>query len=259
MAGALPTPVFEAIAPEAAGMPLYRVAKRSLMAAIESGRCPPGGTLPSEAEIAGAMHVSIGTLRRAVGELVDEQVLVRRQGLGTFVATHGAERALLQFAPLERSDGRREAPRTELLSFERGRADAEPAQALQLRIGDPVIQIECRLSLQGCAVVFDLLTLPAALFKGLTERRVRERPGTLYQLYQAGFGVTVLRANERAAATAADRRAAQVLGIAVALPVMRVRRTALTFGDRPVEYRVSIVDTTHHDYVNPSTRAPRHD
>ena len=259
MAAALPSPVFEAIAPEAAGMPLYRVVKRSLMAAIESGRCPPGGTLPSETEIAGAMRVSIGTLRRAVDELAAEHVLVRRQGLGTFVATHGADRFLLQFFPLERSDGRREAPRAELLSFERCRAAAEPAQALQLSLGDPVIQIENRLSLQGRAVVFDLLTLPAALFKGLTERRVRDRPGTLYQLYQAGFGVTVLRANERAAATAADRHAAQVLGIAVGQPVLRVRRTALTFGDRPVEYRVSIVDTTHHDYVNRMTRPARHD
>ena len=61
-------PLFEAIAPETAGMPLYRVVKRSLLTAIESGSCAPGETLPSETEIAGAMGVSIGTLRRAVDE-----------------------------------------------------------------------------------------------------------------------------------------------------------------------------------------------
>ena len=260
MAAALPAPVFEAIAPEAAGMPLYRVVKRSLLAAIESGLCPPGGTLPSETEIAGAMGVSIGTLRRAVDELAAEHVLVRRQGRGTFVATHGGERFLIQFFPIERSDGLRDTPRVELVSYERRRAEAEPAAALQLQSGDPVIQIENRLSLQGAAVISERLTLPAALFKGLTEKRFRDRPGTIYQLYQAEFGITVLRATERARATAADRQAVRVLGLPLGQPVMQVRRTALTFGDRPVEHRVSIVDTAHHDYVNQLSRpATRND
>jgi GntR family transcriptional regulator len=244
------TPLFRPIAPEAAGMPLYRVAKRALLQAIESGDCPPGDTLPSETELAGAFGISIGTLRKAVDELVAEHILVRRQGRGTFVATHNTDRFLFQFFHVERSDGLRQAPTLDLVSFERQRADEEASEALRLRAGDPVIQIENRLLLQGGAVIHDRLTLPAALFKGLSEKRFRERPGTIYQLYQSDFGITVVRAVERARATAADRRTAQVLGLAPGMPVMQVRRTALTFGDRPVEYRVSIIDTTRHDYVN---------
>jgi len=250
MHAAEPAPRFEAIAPEAAGMPLYRVVKRSLLQAIESGAFPPGETLPSEAEIASQMGISIGTLRRAVDELAAEHILVRRQGRGTFVATHNTDRFLFQFFHVEREDGRREAPVVDLVSFERVRADEEPAQALQLRPGDPVVQIENRLRLQGLAVIYDRLTLPAGLFKGLTEKRFRERPSTIYQLYQSDFGITVVRAQERARARAADRNAARVLGVAVGLPVMQVNRTALTFGDRPVEHRVSIINTAHHDYVN---------
>jgi len=241
---------FEAIAPEAAGMPLYRVVKRSLLQAIESGAFPPGETLPSEAEIASQMGISIGTLRRAVDELAAEHILVRRQGRGTFVATHNTDRFLFQFFHVERDDGRREAPVVDLVAFERVRADDEQAQALTLRPGDPVIQIENRLRLQGMAVIYDRLTLPATLFKGLTEKRFRERPSTIYQLYQSDFGITVVRALERARARAADRNAARVLGLAVGMPVMQVHRTALTFGDRPVEHRVSIINTAHHDYVN---------
>jgi len=250
MHAAEPAPRFEAIAPEAAGMPLYRVVKRSLLQAIESGAFPPGETLPSEAEIASQMGISIGTLRRAVDELAAEHILVRRQGRGTFVATHNTDRFLFQFFHVEREDGRRQAPVVDLVSFERVRADEEPAQALQLRPGDPVVQIENRLRLQGLAVIYDRLTLPAGLFKGLTEKRFRERPSTIYQLYQSDFGITVVRAQERARARAADRNAARVLGVAVGLPVMQVNRTALTFGDRPVEHRVSIINTAHHDYVN---------
>ena len=250
MQTAEPAPHFEAIAPEAAGMPLYRVVKRSLLQAIESGAFPPGETLPSEAEIAGQMGISIGTLRRAVDELAAEHILVRRQGRGTFVATHNTDRFLFQFFHVERDDGRRDAPVVDLVSFERTRADDEPAQALQLRPGDPVIQVENRLRLQGRAVIYDRLTLPATLFKGLTEKRFRERPSTIYQLYQSDFGITVVRAQERARARAADRNVARVLGLAVGVPVMQVNRIALTFGDRPVEHRVSIIDTAHHDYVN---------
>ncbi|MBS0446547.1 MAG: GntR family transcriptional regulator [Proteobacteria bacterium] len=253
-----PSASFDAIAPEAAGMPLYRVAKRALLQAIESGSCAPGAALPSETVLAASLGVSIGTLRRAVDELVSEHLLVRRQGRGTFVATHTADRFLFQFFHVERGDGLREAPQVDLVSFERLRADEDAAAALHLRSGDTVIQIENRLRLQGRAVVYDRLVLPAPLFKGLTEKRLSERPATIYRLYQSEFGITVVHAHERARAVAADRTAARVLGVAPGAPVMQVRRTALTFGDRPVEYRVSVIDTTRHDYVNLLSRPAQH-
>lgn len=244
------TPVFEPIAPEAAGMPLYRVVKRVLLSAIETGSCSPGSPLPSETELAGSMGVSIGTLRRAVDELAAEHLLVRRQGRGTFVARHNRDRFVRQFFQIEREDGTVDAPQSELVSFERTRCDSDAARALGLHEGEAVVRFDVRVSLQQRAVVHDRVTLPAALFRGLTEKRLRERIGSGYQLYQADFGVTVVRALERARAVPADRAAARVLGLAPGAPVMQVRRTALSFGDRPVEYRVSIIDTAHHDYVN---------
>ncbi len=237
-------------------MPLYRVVKRALLQAIEAGQCPPGSMLPSEAEIAAGMGVSIGTLRRAVDELAAEHLLVRRQGRGTFVATHNADRFLFQFFHVERSDGLREAPQVELLSFGRERAEEEDGAALGLRPGEPVLRIENRLRLQGQPVVHDRITLPAQLFKGLGEKRFRERPGTIYQLYQSEYGITVLRVTERARAVAADRQAARVLGLAAGAAVMQVRRTALTFGDRVVEHRVSTISTARHDYVQTLSRPP---
>ena len=70
----------------------------------------------------------------------------------------------------------------------------------------------------------------------------------------------MVRALERARANAADRSAARILGVAIGAPVMQVQRTALTFGDRPVEHRVSVIDTRHHDYVNLLSKpAARHD
>ena len=230
--------------------PRFRAAKRSLLDAIEAGRFAPGAALPSETRLAADLGVSIGTLRRAVDELVAEHIVVRRQGLGTFVATHDAGRFMFQFLHVERADGLRELPQVALVSFERVRADDAAADALRLRPGDAVVAFENALRLQGRAVIHDRIVLPAALFRGLTEKRLRDRPGTLYQFYQATFGITVLRAVERARAIAADRASARVLGVAAGAPVIEMRRTALSFHDQPVEYRVSVIDTARHDYVH---------
>ena len=238
------------IGSEATGAPLYRAVKRALLQAIESGQCPAGDPLPSEAALAAALQVSIGTLRHAVDELVAENILVRRQGRGTFVALHNADRFLFQFFHVERCDGLREVPRVELVAFERVRVDADAALALGMKPGEPAIQVDNRLLLQGRAVIHDRLTLPSLLFKGLTEKRFRDRPSTIYHLYQTAFGITVVRAHERARAIAADRTTSRVLGVSQGQPVMSVRRTALTFGDRPVEYRVSTIHTDRHDYVH---------
>jgi GntR family transcriptional regulator len=245
-----PAAAFRSIAADHGGAPLYRQAKRALLEAIEDGRCPPGRALPAEPALAATLGVSIGTLRHAVDELVADHVLVRHQGRGTFVATHSSDRFLFQFFHVEDRDGRRELPQVQLLVFERGRLDDEAASALAQRTGTPAFLVENLLVLQGRPVVHDRLALPSALFKGLTEKRLRERPGTIYQLYQSDFGITVLRASERARAVAADRHAARALRLAPGTPVMQVRRTAQTFGDRPVEYRVSTIDTTRHDYVH---------
>jgi len=77
---------------DTSGMPLFRQAKRSLIKLIESGKYAPGDCLPSEFVIANGLQISIGTLRKAVDELVSENVLIRRQGKGTFVATHNNDR-----------------------------------------------------------------------------------------------------------------------------------------------------------------------
>lgn len=241
-----------------AAAPLYRQVRRELQRVVESGRYAPGDALPSESELARALGVSIGTLRKAVDELVHEHVLVRRQGKGTFVAQHNDARFMFQFFHVEPREEfpaaselrEREYPQVDCVGFARARADELQAAALRMRAGDPVLRIDNRLSLAGRAVVHDRLVISANLFRGLTERRFLERPGTIYSLYQTDYGITVLRARERVRATAANRETARILGVPVGLPVLEVHRVALSFGDRPVEYRLSTINTAAHDYVH---------
>lgn len=239
-------------------VPLYRQAKQELQRLIEAGHYGPNQALPREADLAQALQVSIGTLRHAVDELVHEHVLVRRQGKGTFVAPHNPARFMFQFFHVEprRNFGEdddelpHEYPEIECIAFARAPASAAEAAALRIKPGEAVFRIENRLSLRGRVVMYDRLAVSAALFRHLTEKRFVERPSTIYGLYQTDFGITVLRAQERARAVAADRASARVLGVPAGAPVMEVHRLALTFGGKPVEYRVSTIDTRAYDYVN---------
>jgi GntR family transcriptional regulator len=234
---------------------LYRQVKRELIADIQSGKFQLGKALPNESELAQRFEVSIGTLRRAVDELVVDHVLLRQQGRGTFVGQLDNDRFMYQFFKIEGRDGTREFPQIRMLAFEAARASADEAQALGLRGAARVLRIENLLSLQGRPVVHDRITLDGALFPRLTREQFEQRPGTIYELYQRAFGVTVVGADERARAEAADTASAALLQLPVGSPVLRVVRVARTFDRQPAEWRVSIIDTRAHEFVS-SARAP---
>ncbi len=123
----------------AGSVPLYRQVKSALLRLLESGQLGPGEMLPNEAQISAALLVSIGTLRKAVDELVHEHILVRRQGKGTFVAMHNNDRFMFQFFHIEprpdvfdqRVVPEREFPVVDNLSFYAGRATDTEAYALR--------------------------------------------------------------------------------------------------------------------------------
>ena len=230
--------------------PLYVQVRASLVEAIASGRWKPGEALPSEGELARGYGVAIGTLRKAVDSLVAQQALVRRQGKGTFVVQHDGPRLMFHFFHIAGRDGTRDYPEVRTVSFRRERANEDEAQALHVALHEKVIRIRNLLSLQGRPAIVDDITLPAALFPGLTEKSFRMRDNTIYHLYQGRFGINVLRTDERLRAVPAAPDVARLLALPAAAPVLEITRVALTFRDRPVELRISRVDTTRHHYHN---------
>jgi GntR family transcriptional regulator len=239
-------------APLAAGSPtaspLYREVKRLLTASLQAHEWEPGAALPAEPQLARRFNVSIGTLRKAVDELVAEQVLVRQQGRGTFVATHGPSRLMFQFFRIVRGDGERQLPEPELLAFERGRAEAHEAAALRIAPGDRVLRVRNLLRLGDAPIVLDDIVLAQALFPDLSERTFRDRESTIYSLYQKQYGINVVRASERLRAVPAERTVARILALATGAPLLEIHRVAMTYHDAPVELRRSHVNTAHHAY-----------
>jgi len=230
--------------------PLYAQVRARLIEAIAAGEWQPGEAIPSEADLARAFGVAIGTIRKAVDALVAERALVRRQGRGTFVTAHEGSRLLFHFFHIVAGDGRKVVPQVSTVGFERDRATRETAAALAIAPHDKVIRIRNVLSLEGRARIVDDITLPAELFPGLTEKTFVARNNTIYHLYQSRFGINVLRTDERLRAVLADGELAALIGVAPGAPLLEIRRVALTFRDRPVELRISRVDTSEHHYHN---------
>jgi GntR family transcriptional regulator len=230
--------------------PLYQQVKALMTNELQAGIWRPGQSIPSEIELAARFKVSQGTVRKAIDELAAENLLVRRQGRGTFVATHAEQTTQFRFLRLMPDDGVAGGTQRRFIDCRRQRAPAEIVRALGLRSGDSAIQIRRLLSLRSAPVVLDEIWLPAALFKGLTAERLSAYQGPMYHLFESEFGVRMLRAEEKLRAVAADATAAQWLEVAVGSPLLSVERLSLTYGDRPVELRRGLYNTAAHHYRN---------
>ncbi len=235
--------------------PLYLEVKNWVTEKISSGEWKPGGVIPSESKLAATFGVSVGTIRKAVDELVAEQVLIRRQGLGTFVTAHNVKRLLFHFWHIARHDGVKDYPDVTTIDFKRGKANREEAQALRISLDDKVFRVRNILKIGGRPAICDDITLPADLFPGLTEKTFINRENTIYQLYQSRYGINVITCDERVRANIADAAVSTQLGVAVGSPILEIRRISLTFHDRAVELRFSTVNGLEYDYINTSGKA----
>ena len=230
--------------------PLYKEVKIRLTRGLAAGEWKAGEAIPSETRLAERFNVSIGTIRKAIDDLVAERILLRQQGRGTFVATHTQDRTLYYFFHIVGKDGSREVPETELLSFRSARAGATEESQLHIARATPIFRIQNVLHLGGRPVVFDEITVPTALFPDLAEDAFRAREGTIYGLYQARYDISVIRISERLSAGYPSARAAAVLDISPKEPALVIRRVAYSYDDTPVEYRVSWVNTERHEYLS---------
>ena len=228
--------------------PLYKEIKRQMMEALTGGEWKPGEAIPAERRLSERYGISIGTVRKAIDELVAENILIRQQGRGTFVASHTRDRLLFYFFHVVPESGEKVYPEVQFLSFAKAKADRASAEKLDIPVGDPVFRIRNRLRLAGTPIIVDDITVSSVRFAGLTEAQFRDRPSTIYNLYQEAFGISVVRTNERLRATLADAESAALLAVARGAPLLQIRRVAQTYNGVPVEFRVSLVNTAHHEY-----------
>lgn len=242
--GVAPTPSFS---------PLYRQIKSLILGDLRSGQWRPGEAIPSEFELAARFKVSQGTVRKAIDELAGDNLLNRRQGKGTFVATHAEQQIEYRFLKLmpDAGDPSSEGPaERRIIGCSRLPADAAVAKALGLADAQSVLRVRRVLSFAHVPTILEDLWLPAEPFQGLTTERLADYQGPMYALFEAEFGVRMVRADEKLRAVIADAQQARLLEVALGTPLLQVERVAYTYQDVRMELRRGWYRTDSHHYHN---------
>jgi GntR family transcriptional regulator len=228
--------------------PLYQQIKSLITRRLELGEWKPGELIPSEVELGGLFKVSQGTVRKAIDELAAENLVVRRQGKGTFVATHHETLSQFRFLRLVSDSDTQQFATNKLIDTKRVRAPAEIARLLDLKAGDPVIFIKRVKSFNNVPTILEDIWLPGAIFRSLTAERMTEYKGPLYGLFETEFGTRMIRATERIRSVLASPEMAELLQVEPNSPLLSVERLSFTYGDKPVEVRRGQYLTDHYYY-----------
>ncbi len=226
--------------------PLYRQVKQRLVDRMASGDLPPGAVLPSEHELARELEVSQGTVRKALAELTAENLLVRQQGRGTFVAEHDQQRTLFQFFKLRPDGGSIQWPEPVFSRLASRRASTREREMLELPSGATVWRILRQRAIGDCTDVVERITLDKARFPDLDAHK--PLPNNIYRLYEQAYGQTIVRAAEELRAVPARADDAEALGCRPGHPVLKIDRTAFGITGDVIEMREStcLTDRVHY-------------
>ncbi|QWK80682.1 GntR family transcriptional regulator [Ochrobactrum sp. BTU1] len=226
--------------------PLYAQVRDQLVRRLVTGEWTPGMILPSEQEIARSLSVSQGTVRKALDAMTADNLLVRRQGRGTFVAQPEDSRIMFQFFRLVLDGGETDFPQSLTLATRAVQAPANVSQSLELPPGTMMLRVERVRTLAGNPVINEVIWLPKDRFPGFDA--LDAIPNNIYQLISARWGITIARADEQLRATVADEIDAQRLACPLGHPLLAIQRVAVDLEDKPVELRQSrcLTTTTHY-------------
>jgi len=230
--------------------PLYNTVRGLILTKLRNGEWKPGDKIPTEPELAKLFSVSVGTVRKAVEDLVSEQVLIRRARIGTTVSTHEKYN---QFSTFFNFSSRTEGElhiEPKLLSFKKVLANKEIGKSLNVNVGEALFVIDNLRLIDGKPTMFDRIWLPQRKFMKLNQNEFENRKGSIYSLYQSQFMMTIVRINEQVEAIQAPEFVRSELGLKKTHPVLMISRYAYTYGDEIVEFRNRYVNTTTSLYQN---------
>jgi GntR family transcriptional regulator len=217
--------------------PIYRQIADLLKKQIESGQIKVGFPIPPESELVETLQVSRVTVRQAIDLLVSEQLVMRKQGKGTFVRPPKIQEDLQSLKGLAELLAAHGSDQTmQVCMINRVQADERLAKALGLGTAEEVLEIKRRHCFQGVPVAVARIYLPGDLSDGIREEDVSSTP--IYTLLKRQHGIEVKRAKEVISATAANRELASLLNVPRGMPLLRVERVTYSTEERPIEFIV---------------------
>jgi len=234
----------EYVAQIAKDAPLHVQIRESLRRQILTGHYKPGDRIPSEEDLAKDWQVNRLTARRSISDLVNEGLLQRRPGIGTFVIGRRALRdisSLVSFWQSTRDRGMK--PSAKLIGAEEIPATKDIAEPLEIAVGDPIYLIRrLRLS-DGEVMAYHIAHIPAQYLPGLLKKDLSKI--SLYALYRAR-GYAPFSGEQRIGAQAAEPEMARLLSIPAGSPVLSLHRTTRMISGKPIEFLIAYYRADRH-------------
>jgi len=232
-------------------VPLYEVVKRHISEAILLGEWASGTVIPSENALANDFGVSVGTVRRALAELVSEGMLMRRRKTGTVVTgwapLHNL-RYFFQYFRLHNKEGALLKSRTSLLDYQLGEATALDAEKLLIEEGSPVYRLHRLRSIDGVAAMHERFTVVACKVPNFPGPD--ELPELLYRFLLDQYGLRVAAVREQLTAGLANEEDCRLLELPAPHAVMIIDAVSFDQAATPVMMTHQRVSTEHFMYVN---------
>lgn len=231
--------------------PLYERVKRHMSEAILVGEWPPGMVLPNETVLAGGFGIAVGTVRRAMSDLVAEGLLTRRRKTGTVVTgrtPHHSLRFFFQYFRLHRADGSLVRSTSQFLSMTVSSPTPAQALALQLKTGNVILIHRIRHA-DGRPVMHDRLVLSADRLPGWPSEAT-ELPPLLYLHLLERYGIRISAVREQITADLATEEDIALLHLPGREAVLAIDEVAYDQAGTPTILGVHRATTSAHAYVN---------
>jgi len=232
--------------------PLYERIKRHLSEAILMGTWPPGTVLPSEVTLSKTLGVAVGTLRRALGDLVAEGMLARRRKTGTVVtgrSPHHSLRFFFQYFRLHGRDGELLRSRVRMISATVRPALPQEAESLRLATGSSVLHLHRVRLVDGFPVMHDRLVLPAARVPAFPTA-LEEIPELLYLFLVEQYGIRIAAVREQLSAELATKEDRRLLSLKSPAAILAINEIAFDQNGLPTIFGTHRATTERHSYVN---------
>ncbi|ASG79363.1 MULTISPECIES: GntR family transcriptional regulator [Lactiplantibacillus] len=214
--------------------PIYIQIHNQIKQAIEAGRWAVGDRIPSERELAGQFDVSRMTLRQAIQTLVDEGILERRVGAGTFVANQKVQEKMsgvTSFTDLMLAQGK--VPSSKTISYHVTSPSLSESEKLALKANEQVLRMERIRYGDDVPICFEVATVPERLVKQFTKDEITS---SLYRTLEEKASLMPGKAQQTVSAMSASERIAEYLSVRRGDALLRLRQISYLQTGEPFEY-----------------------
>ncbi|HCH33675.1 MAG TPA: transcriptional regulator [Oceanospirillaceae bacterium] len=220
------------------GTPLYKAVENFLQDQISAGELAPGDLIPSEPQLAESLSVSTGTVKKAIENLVHQNLLYRHQGKGTYVSRIDFNNSLFRFFSYGTHSGNPVRIRKQTPVRELRKGSDKICQRLKVEPNTDMVYIERVGFREDKAVLVEKCWWVADLVSGLEKEEVHI-PDLLYAVVVDQFNLPIIRSEESLTAEIADQATATRLGINVGDPLVVLHRLTYSKNNQPVEFRIT--------------------